>query len=234
MLSLVLGSATHSFELMLSAFILGLALGAFAIRRRSDAGAASVRTLALVQIAMGALAIATLPVYLQSFDWMAALMAAFARTEEGYRVFSVARYLHLPRRDASGDLLRRHDAAADHAHCCSRGGSGERGDRAGVRRQHARLDRRRGARRARADAAARAQVAARRRRAVDVAARVRCCCALPESNVRSRRARAGGPLAAWRRRRASSPSSASSHATSTGRCSRAACIATRAPERRAA
>ena len=92
MLSLVLGSATHSFELMLSAFIFGLACGAFAIRRRSDAGAASVRTLAVVQIAMGVLAVATLPVYLQSFDWMADLMTAFSRTSEGYRAFSVARY----------------------------------------------------------------------------------------------------------------------------------------------
>ena len=92
MLSLVLGSATHSFELMLSAFILGLACGAFAIRRRSDAGAASVRTLAVVQIVMGVLAVATLPVYLQSFEWMADLMTAFSRTTEGYRAFSVARY----------------------------------------------------------------------------------------------------------------------------------------------
>ncbi|HEU4722712.1 MAG TPA: fused MFS/spermidine synthase [Gemmatimonadaceae bacterium] len=92
MLSLVLGSATHSFELMLSAFILGLACGAFAIRRRSDAGAASVRTLAVVQIVMGVLAVATLPVYLQSFHWMADLMAAFSRTTEGYRAFSIARY----------------------------------------------------------------------------------------------------------------------------------------------
>ena len=33
MLSLVLGSSTHAFELMLSAFILGLALGGFFIRR---------------------------------------------------------------------------------------------------------------------------------------------------------------------------------------------------------
>src|SRR5205085_7113610 len=62
MLSLVLGSATHSFELMLSAFILGLACGALAVRRRTDAGFAAVRTLALVQIAMGVLAVATLPV----------------------------------------------------------------------------------------------------------------------------------------------------------------------------
>lgn len=93
MLSLVLGSATHSFELMLSAFILGLACGAFAIRRRSDASAASVRTLGYVQLAMGALAVATLPVYVQSFTWMAEFMAAFTRSAAGYRVFSMSRYV---------------------------------------------------------------------------------------------------------------------------------------------
>src|SRR4029079_1568283 len=36
MLALVLGSATHSFELMLSAFIFGLACGALWVRRRAD------------------------------------------------------------------------------------------------------------------------------------------------------------------------------------------------------
>ena len=93
MLSLVLGSATHSFELMLAAFILGLSCGAFAIRRRSDAGAASVRTLALVQIAMGVLAVATLPVYLQSFHWMADFMSAFSRNAAGYRAFGMGRFV---------------------------------------------------------------------------------------------------------------------------------------------
>ena len=90
MLSLVLGSATHSFELMLSAFILGLALGAYWIRSRVDI--ASLRLLAIVQLAMGALAIATLPVYLQSFDLMAGAMSVFARTPEGYNAMSVFRY----------------------------------------------------------------------------------------------------------------------------------------------
>jgi predicted membrane-bound spermidine synthase len=93
MLALVLGSATHSFELMLSAFILGLALGALWVRRRADEGAASLRMLGIVQLAMGSLAIATLPVYLMSFDWMVKLMAAFARTPEGYAAFSVSRYV---------------------------------------------------------------------------------------------------------------------------------------------
>jgi spermidine synthase len=92
MLALVLGSATHSFELMLSAFILGLALGAFWIRRRADAFAGSLRVLGLVQLAMGSLAIATLPVYLASFHWMAELLAAFTKTNEGYQLFNIARY----------------------------------------------------------------------------------------------------------------------------------------------
>jgi predicted membrane-bound spermidine synthase len=92
MLSLVLGSATHSFELMLLAFILGLALGAWWIGRRADAIANPLRMLGRVQIAMGALAIATLPVYLASFEWMARFISAFARTNEGYLAFSVGRY----------------------------------------------------------------------------------------------------------------------------------------------
>jgi spermidine synthase len=92
MLALVLGSATHSFELMLSAFILGLALGALWVRRRADTHADSLRFLGFVQIAMGALAIATLPVYAASFGWMVKLLAAFAKSPEGYTMFSVARY----------------------------------------------------------------------------------------------------------------------------------------------
>ena len=43
MLSLVLGASTHSFELMLATFILGLALGGLAVRRRVDARAAPER-----------------------------------------------------------------------------------------------------------------------------------------------------------------------------------------------
>ena len=90
MLSLVLGSATHAFELMLSAFILGLALGALWVRTRVDSG--SVRLLAVVQLAMGSLAIATLPVYLATFGWMANAMSVFARSDAGYDAMSVFRY----------------------------------------------------------------------------------------------------------------------------------------------
>ncbi len=91
MLSLVLGSATHSFELMLSAFILGLSWGAYVIRRRAESER-SLLTLGWVQVAMGALAVATLPLYVDSFQWMADFMAAFSRAPAGYRAFSISRY----------------------------------------------------------------------------------------------------------------------------------------------
>ena len=92
MLSLVLGSATHSFELMLSAFILGLSLGAFWVRTRADRFKDPMRALAITQWVMGALAIATLSLYVSSFEWMASLLHALAQTDEGYRLFSLARY----------------------------------------------------------------------------------------------------------------------------------------------
>src|SRR5205085_8461888 len=92
MLSLVFGSATHSFELMLSAFILGLALGALAVSTRADRWHDPVRALALVQCAMGALAVATLPLYIASFSWISTLIGVFHKTSAGYVGFTIARY----------------------------------------------------------------------------------------------------------------------------------------------
>jgi spermidine synthase len=92
MLALALSSATHAFELMLSAFILGLALGALWIRSRADRLADPLRTLALVQLAMGMLALATVPVYFQAFHWTGAAIQAFARTGPGYVGFNIVRY----------------------------------------------------------------------------------------------------------------------------------------------
>jgi len=90
MLSLVLGSSTHSFELMLAAFILGLALGGLYIRRRIERMRNPIRYLAYVQLLMGVFALATLPVYGQSFEWMGFLMRGLARTEQGYVLFVLA------------------------------------------------------------------------------------------------------------------------------------------------
>jgi spermidine synthase len=93
MLSLVMGSSTHSFELMLSSFILGLSLGAWWVRARADRFTDPLRTLAIVQLVMGALAIASLPLYLESFRWTALLLQSVARSEQGYLLFTAARYL---------------------------------------------------------------------------------------------------------------------------------------------
>jgi predicted membrane-bound spermidine synthase len=90
MLSLVLGASTHSFELMLATFILGLALGGLAVRRRADASPEPVRLLAWVQVAMGLAALATLPVYDFTFVLMEALLGGLARTETGYVLFNVS------------------------------------------------------------------------------------------------------------------------------------------------
>jgi len=90
MLSLVLGASTHSFELMLSTFILGLALGGLAVRRRIDSSASPERLLGAVQVAMGLLALATLPVYDWSFELMETLMSGIARTPSGYALFNLS------------------------------------------------------------------------------------------------------------------------------------------------
>jgi spermidine synthase len=90
MLSLVLGASTHSFELMLATFILGLALGGLAIRRRVDGAAAPERLLGWVQVAMALAAAATLPVYDLTFGLMEALMAGLARNDTGYLLFNLS------------------------------------------------------------------------------------------------------------------------------------------------
>ena len=89
MLGLVLGSSTQAFDLMLSSFILGLALGGYWIRSRIDRIADTVRFLATVQILMGVLAIATLPLYNALFDVMAWMLRSLARTDDGYVLFNV-------------------------------------------------------------------------------------------------------------------------------------------------
>lgn len=92
MLSLLLSSATHSFEIMLSAFILGLALGAWWVRRGADGWREPVRALGIIQVVMGCAALATLPLYQEAFGWMVTLLQTFARTDAGYVGFSMGRY----------------------------------------------------------------------------------------------------------------------------------------------
>ena len=93
MLSLVLGSSTHAFELMLSAFILGLALGSLFIKTIIDKIKSPITLLALVQILMAILAVSTMVLYNELFAVMQFLIRALAKTVEGYNIFSFASHL---------------------------------------------------------------------------------------------------------------------------------------------
>jgi len=90
MLTLVLGASTHAFELMLAAFILGLAFGGLWIRRRIDAAPSLLRTLGVVQVTMGLLALATLPAYGLTFDLMQEVVRGVERSGAGYVLFNLA------------------------------------------------------------------------------------------------------------------------------------------------
>jgi spermidine synthase len=90
MLSLVLGASTHAFELMLSAFITGLALGGLCIHRRIDRLRDPVRAAAWVQMLMGLFALLTIPLYNYTFDLMGYFMEVLERDAAGYRLFNLA------------------------------------------------------------------------------------------------------------------------------------------------
>lgn len=89
LLSMVLGASTHSFELMLSAFILGLALGSAWIRRHIASIRHPLVVLGFIQLAMGTLALATVMFYDFSFTLMAAALLTLAKTSLGYVAFSL-------------------------------------------------------------------------------------------------------------------------------------------------
>jgi hypothetical protein len=111
MLNLVLGSSTHAFELMLSAFILGLALGGLWIQRRIDSLFIPERYLAGVQVVMGLLALFTLPLYGQTFAVMQWLINTLNRTDAGYVLFNLSSNALALAVMLPATFLRRDDAA---------------------------------------------------------------------------------------------------------------------------
>jgi len=125
MLSLVLSSSFHAFELMLSAFITGLALGGLWIRRRIDRIANPVRFLGGVQVLMGLAALATIFVYQESFDWMHWALTVLQRNAASYPLFNlfshgIAFAVMLPATFLAGTTLPLL------THALLRGGRGER------------------------------------------------------------------------------------------------------------
>ncbi|MBL9103693.1 MAG: hypothetical protein JNL82_22290 [Myxococcales bacterium] len=93
LLSMIIGSATHSFEVMLSAFVFGLAVGGLWVRKRMDRFKRPELVLGLVQLVMGLAAIATLPLYGVAVQAMGWLMAGDApRSETTWLAFNAMRY----------------------------------------------------------------------------------------------------------------------------------------------
>ena len=88
MLSLVLGSSTHSFELMLSAFIFGLAFGGLYVRKRIERIGDPERYLGIIMLAMGLLAALTVPTGNLMYEFMAWTLRTFAPTDSGYVGFN--------------------------------------------------------------------------------------------------------------------------------------------------
>lgn len=87
MLTLVLGATTHAFELMISAFILGLALGSLWIKKRIDNFKSPVTVLAYVQLLMATFAFFTIISYDVLFDIMEFVFKSINRNKEGYNFF---------------------------------------------------------------------------------------------------------------------------------------------------
>jgi spermidine synthase len=93
MLSMVLGSSSHAFELMLSGFILGIAVGGYWIRKRIDGNNNVIAWLAWIQLIMGLTAIGSLLIYNFTFDVMKFLMAGLGKNDIGYFLFNISSHL---------------------------------------------------------------------------------------------------------------------------------------------
>ncbi len=91
MLSMALGSTIHAFELMLAAFIAGIAFGGWWLRGRADRLRSSQKAAGWAQIAKGCAAICTLFIYSTSFHWVAWLMQTLNRgADSAYTLYNVA------------------------------------------------------------------------------------------------------------------------------------------------
>ena len=90
MLTLLLGASTHSFEVMLAAFILAMSLGAFWFRNRVTKLRDDVRFLAGLLLAKAVFAVGALYVYDDVIGLFAWFMQATSRTDGGYTLTTAA------------------------------------------------------------------------------------------------------------------------------------------------
>jgi predicted membrane-bound spermidine synthase len=89
MLSMALGSTIHAFELMLAAFIAGIAFGGWWLRGRADKLLSSQRAAGWAQILKGAAALITLFIYNVSFYWVAWILQVLNRNvDSAYSLYN--------------------------------------------------------------------------------------------------------------------------------------------------
>jgi len=92
LLSLLLGASTHSFDIMISAFVLGLACGGlfagYLLRRTTHI----ITVLAVAQILMGIFALCSIYFYEPVFKIMQHSREFLDKTEQGYVMFSLLKY----------------------------------------------------------------------------------------------------------------------------------------------
>lgn len=88
LLNQALGTTIHSFELMLAAFILGLAFGGYWVRQHAARIADAIRYAAYAQVLMGLAALFSVVVLARSFHWVGWLMNALSRNDAGYDLYS--------------------------------------------------------------------------------------------------------------------------------------------------
>lgn len=110
MLAMAVGSSMQAFELMLAAFIAGIALGGLWIRKRADATPLPLRLVGWMQVLMALAALLSLVFYANAFEWVGWLMKSLARTDGGYSLYnlgtaSIAILIMLPTAFFAGTTL---------------------------------------------------------------------------------------------------------------------------------
>ena len=89
MLTMGLGASTHAFEVMLAAFILGMALGGLALALRTPRQGPDVAWLGGILVAKGLLAILALAAYAGALDFIHWMLAGLQPSDQGYTLFNV-------------------------------------------------------------------------------------------------------------------------------------------------
>lgn len=93
LLSLVMGASTHSFDLMVSSFIIGLAFGGIFSKQILKKSENIILSLAFIQIAMGIMATISIYFYEFFFEFIRQSNFIFMRTEIAYNIYSFFKYL---------------------------------------------------------------------------------------------------------------------------------------------